>query len=317
MPHPIALPWAQRWLSGYNLGVTVPRNRKGSDMKRSLLLLSIVLLVPVTAYAAPVSAGNGTPSEQAAGQASAPHAAAAAEIQRGYTRYQRGDYQQALTEWRLAAAQGYADAENNLGVMYAKGQGVPQDYATAVKWYRLAAAQGYADAECNLGVMYAKGQGVPQDYATAVKWYRLAAAQGLADAENNLGVTYLTGIDVQDSRAQIKTYLRAATSSVDVEASTNAKKLLEVLNATPRSTVGNEDCRLAWLRDALGKGQGILAEQEVLYVNHFAQSLGYSNLQTLFAVDGQQDGMLVALKYCRGGESLATALDIFALSNGY
>ncbi|WP_298189867.1 hypothetical protein [Metallibacterium sp.] len=125
------------------------------------------------------------------------------------------------------------------------------------------------------------------------------------------------GFDLQDSAAQIKNYLREAVSSGDAEFSKKAIRLLEVLNATPRSSIGNEDCSLALLRDALGKGRGILAAQEVLYVNRFAQSLGYNNLQTLFAIDGQQDGMLVALKYCRAGTSLATALDIFALSNGY
>lgn len=35
---------------------------------------------------------------------------------------------------RLAAAQGYAKAQYNLGVMYDNGQGVPQDYAEAVRW---------------------------------------------------------------------------------------------------------------------------------------------------------------------------------------
>jgi TPR repeat protein len=30
--------------------------------------------------------------------------------------------------------------------MYHFGHGVPQDYATALRWYRLAAAQGDADA---------------------------------------------------------------------------------------------------------------------------------------------------------------------------
>ena len=58
--------------------------------------------------------------------------------------------------------------------MYHNGQGVPQDYAVAVKWYRLAAEQGKASAQSNLGVMYYNGEGVPQDYAVAVKWYRLA-----------------------------------------------------------------------------------------------------------------------------------------------
>ena len=36
-----------------------------------------------------------------------------------------------------------------------------------MKWFRLAADQGDAIAQCNLGAMYAKGQGVPQDYVLA------------------------------------------------------------------------------------------------------------------------------------------------------
>ena len=62
--------------------------------------------------------------------------------------------------------------------MYAKGQGVPQDYSEAVKWYRLAADQGDATAQFNLGGMYAQGEGVPQDYVLAHMWFNLSAAQG-------------------------------------------------------------------------------------------------------------------------------------------
>jgi hypothetical protein len=85
----------------------------------------------------------------------------------------------------LAADQGHAEAQYNLGVMYYKGQGVPQDYAEAVKWYRLAADQGYAEAQYNLGVMYGKGQGVPQNYAEAYVWSSVAVAGGYAGAVKN------------------------------------------------------------------------------------------------------------------------------------
>jgi uncharacterized protein len=54
---------------------------------------------------------------------------------------------------------------------------VPQDYSEAVKWYRLAADQGDAQAQCNLGLMYAAGHGVPQDYVSAYVWLNLAAAE--------------------------------------------------------------------------------------------------------------------------------------------
>ena len=81
---------------------------------------------------------------------------------------------------RARAEAGDAEAQFNLGVMYAFGRGVTQDYAQAVSWFRKAADQGYAEAQYNLGFRYAIGQGVPQDDAEAVRWYRLAADQGFA-----------------------------------------------------------------------------------------------------------------------------------------
>ena len=59
---------------------------------------------------------------------------------------------------------------------------VPQDAGEAVHWWRLAADQGYAIAQYNLGVMYADGRGVPQDYVAAHMWANLAAAQGEENA---------------------------------------------------------------------------------------------------------------------------------------
>ena len=97
--------------------------------------------------------------------------ASSADFQKGLTAAQSGDFATALREWKPLAKQGYAYAQYNLGQMYRRGQGVPQDYETAVKWYRLAAEQGDATAQNNLGLMYENGQGVPQDYKTAVKWY--------------------------------------------------------------------------------------------------------------------------------------------------
>ena len=45
-----------------------------------------------------------------------------------------------------------------------------------------AAKQGDGYAQYNLGVMYDKGVGVPENNTEAVKWYRKAADQGLAMA---------------------------------------------------------------------------------------------------------------------------------------
>ncbi len=126
----------------------------------------------------------------------------AADISAGYNAYRRGDYATALRIFRQLADQGDADAQNNLGVMYDKGQGVTQDYAVAAGWYRKAADQGSALAQTNLGLMYSKGQSVAQDYAATVRWYRKAADQGYAYAQYNLGFMYEKGHGVTQDNVQ-------------------------------------------------------------------------------------------------------------------
>jgi TPR repeat protein len=52
-------------------------------------------------------------------------------------------------------------------------------YKTAVKRFRLAATQGFANAQYNLGVMmYEGGQGVPQNYVRAYMWTNIFARSG-------------------------------------------------------------------------------------------------------------------------------------------
>jgi uncharacterized protein len=88
------------------------------------------------------------------------------------------DYAEALKWYRLAAEQGRASAQGNLGDMYLNGSGVLKDYAEALKWYRLAAEQGFASSQVNLGVMYEYGAGVLQDNVIAHMWYNIASANG-------------------------------------------------------------------------------------------------------------------------------------------
>lgn len=106
----------------------------------------------------------------------------AQNFQKGEEAADKGDFATALREWRPLAEQGNADAQNNLGAMYDKGQGVPQDYKEAFNWYRKSAEQGDALAHIALGLMYRNGRGVPQDYKEAVNWFRKSAEQGDAEA---------------------------------------------------------------------------------------------------------------------------------------
>ncbi len=55
--------------------------------------------------------------------------------------YERGDYGEAYRLIKPLAEQGYPKAQHDLGVMYAKGQGVQQDFVMAYMWFTLAASR--------------------------------------------------------------------------------------------------------------------------------------------------------------------------------
>ena len=138
-----------------------------------------------------------------------------ADFDAGVAAYDSGDYETAFREFKTLAEQGDAHAQFNLGYMYHKGEGVPQDDAEAVKWLSKATVQGYAGVQSLLGNMYEKG--FLQDNAEAVKWYQKAAAQGNADAQFNLGVMYEEGKGVpQDYAAAVRWLSKAADQGMAV-----------------------------------------------------------------------------------------------------
>ena len=53
-----------------------------------------------------------------------------------------------------------------------------RDYKEAFKWYRMAAEEGIAVAQTNLGLIYENGLGVEQDFVQAHKWYNIAGTNG-------------------------------------------------------------------------------------------------------------------------------------------
>lgn len=118
---------------------------------------------------------------------------------------------EAVKWYRKAADQGNADAQYRLGLMYARGGGVPQNHVEAVTWYRKAADQGNADAQFNLGLMSDEGQGIPQDYAEAAKWYQKAAEQEHTKAQSTLALMYKEGRGVKRDHVEaVRWYSRTA-----------------------------------------------------------------------------------------------------------
>ena len=110
--------------------------------------------------------------------AGTPSSAWAGALENAKAAYDAKNYSEAAKWAKIAAEQGNAVAQNNLGLLYDNGQGVRQDYQEAAKWYRKAAEQGDASAQGNLGVLYEQGQGVRQNKAVAKEWFGKACDNG-------------------------------------------------------------------------------------------------------------------------------------------
>jgi len=69
------------------------------------------------------------------------------------------------THFRFLAEHGNPDAQCNLGLVSANGDGVPDDDAQAAYWICKAAEQGDANAQFRLVGMYIVAAGVPTNLA--------------------------------------------------------------------------------------------------------------------------------------------------------
>jgi|SRR5215831_12526699 len=130
----------------------------------------------------------------------------------------RGDYQTALDELRPLAANGDADAEFLLGMLYDAGKGVPQDRTAAASWYRKAAEQKHVTAQAYLGAMCYSGDGVKQDYPQAARWLGAAAANGNDFAQFYLGTMYANGVGVAKNEEVAIQWLTKAAAQKNTRA---------------------------------------------------------------------------------------------------
>ena len=102
----------------------------------------------------------------------------------------RGHYATALRAFRNLAKTGDSQAENNIGYLYERGLGVPQDYGMALKWYKLSASKNLPEAQHNVGLLYHYGYGVAKNQSEAKKWFEKSARKGFADSEFMMGHLY-------------------------------------------------------------------------------------------------------------------------------
>ena len=143
--------------------------------------------------------------------------AAAGPLEDGIVAYNRGDAKTALKLWRPLAEQGDPDAQVNIGVLHANGEGVAQSYTEAMAWYRKAADQGDVYALNNLGLMYMRGQGVQASDRMAVSLYTQAADKNFAPAQFNLATMYAQGRGADMDKSEAFKWLTLAMAGYGPE----------------------------------------------------------------------------------------------------
>ncbi len=104
-------------------------------------------------------------------------ALAAGGFPAGERAYDRHDYERSARIFRFLAEDGDARAQTYLGVMYLRGEGVPQNFEAAADWLHRAAIADVPAAQYFLGLLYDKGQGVERDFVLAQAWLILAVSR--------------------------------------------------------------------------------------------------------------------------------------------
>jgi TPR repeat protein len=128
----------------------------------------------------------------------------------------------AIHFYELAADQGLAVAQNNLGYYFGMENTVHSDLEKAIHFYTLAANQGLAVAQLRLGIFFFQGHGVDKDPSKAVQLFTLAADQGHAAAHDSLGYCFESGGGVNKDLAKaVKNWKLAADQGL----STSVAKL--------------------------------------------------------------------------------------------
>lgn len=166
--------------------------------------------------------------------------------------YNNGDYIKALNTFYILAKQDDAQAQYNVGLIYANGLGVQQDIVQAQSWYEKAAKQGNASAQYNLAQMYhVEGTKNVHAYEKAKYWYEKSVEAGIKEAYNNLGALFLEGKGVEkDEKIAFELFKKGAQNG-DSAAEVNAA----ILYAWGEHVVHDKMKSYEHLRHALKAGQ--------------------------------------------------------------
>ncbi|AYV77683.1 MAG: hypothetical protein Edafosvirus1_14 [Edafosvirus sp.] len=107
------------------------------------------------------------------------------------------DYDKAMNYYKLADEKGDWNAPYWIGIMHARGYGVPVNHHHAVENYKRSAERKHTVSQTLLGIIYENGQDVPRDVEQAIKYYKMAVGN-----DDGKTITLLTKLYMKENRRE-------------------------------------------------------------------------------------------------------------------
>jgi hypothetical protein len=134
-------------------------------------------------------------------------------LKQGWSAYNLGNYEAALSLWMPLAEMGNPSAQVFIGLMHNQGHAVEQNINKAVKWYALASDQGHAPAKWRLAILYYHGSGLTKDYQKAAEFFYSAAKLGDTYSQKALGLMYSKGFGIPKNNVLAYSWLNIASGN--------------------------------------------------------------------------------------------------------
>lgn len=167
-----------------------------------------------------------------------------------------GQFEEALTEYRAAAALGHGRAMNSIGFMTLYGRGVERDVAEAAQWFKRAMQANEPRGFRNMARLLRDGSpkaGIAADRAEAMRLMRVAAEDGLGLAAYDLG-EWLKA-DNKDKKSEAWFARVLAKSQADAaRGDPEAQYLLGCCFVYGRGVLKDDHAAFAWFALAADKG---------------------------------------------------------------
>jgi len=143
----------------------------------------------------------------------------------------KDDFKQAIHWYQLAANQGDAEAQYELGTFYFYGVVVERSLPEAFRFTLMAGEQGLAKAQLEVGSFYESGFGCKKAPGEAIRWYQLAAEQNLLPAILKMATRYHRGKGVPKSKLDCLKLYRKAVELGHKDSQLCVQQLEEELNS--------------------------------------------------------------------------------------